>query len=72
MTGTNFGGDWRAWGAWWNQRDGKPPFATNEFVRWLRQPGWETPAEVEAKVQESDAIFFTKLPPASDTSGRKQ
>jgi hypothetical protein len=70
LTGTNFGGDWRAWGAWWNQRGTKPAFATNEFVRWVKQPGWETPAEIAAKIEEGDRDFFAKLPPASDTSKR--
>ena len=65
LTGTNFGGDWRAWGAWRNQRGGQPAFATNEFVRWVKQPGWETPAEVETKLREGDQSFLAKLPPAS-------
>ncbi|HTD65420.1 MAG TPA: HEAT repeat domain-containing protein [Candidatus Limnocylindria bacterium] len=65
LTGTNFGGDWRAWGAWWNHRGGQPVFATNDFVRWSQQPGWTTLAEVEAKLQEGDSNFFAKLPPAS-------
>lgn len=68
LTGTNFGGDWRAWGAWWNARGGKPAVATNDFVRWVQQPGWETMAEVEAKIQEGDQSFFAKLPPASGTN----
>jgi hypothetical protein len=63
LTGTNFGGDWRAWGGWWNQQGGKPPFATNDWVRWVQQPGWETPADVEAKLREGDESFFAKLPP---------
>jgi hypothetical protein len=66
LTGTNFGGDWRAWGGWWNASGGKPAFATNEYVRWVQQPGWETPEQVTAKIQESDATFFAKLPPAPD------
>ncbi|MBK8001901.1 MAG: HEAT repeat domain-containing protein [Verrucomicrobia bacterium] len=65
LTGTNFAGDWRAWGSWWNQQGGKPAFATNEFVRWVQQPGWETPAQVEEKIREGDANFFAKLPPAA-------
>jgi hypothetical protein len=70
LTGTNFGGDWRAWGAWWNQRGGKPAFATNDFVQWVQQPGWATPAEVEVKLQEGDSNFFAKLPPASSATKR--
>ena len=70
LTGTNFGGDWRAWGAWWNQHGGKPPFATNDYVRWVQKPGWETPAEVEAKIRETDEDFFTKLPPLLDAPKR--
>jgi HEAT repeats len=72
LTGTNFGGDWRSWGAWWNQRGGKPAFATNDLVRWVQQPGWETQEQVEAKIQEGDANFFAKLPPASSPSKREQ
>jgi len=64
LTGTNFGGDWRAWGTWWNARGGKPAFSTNEYIRWVQQPGWETPAEVAAKLQERDQEFFAKLPPS--------
>ena len=71
LTGTNFGGDWRGWGTWWNARDGKPAFTTNDFVRWVKQPGWETPAEVEAKLQEGDKNFFAKLPPASSVTKRE-
>lgn len=67
LTGTNFAGDWRAWGSWWNQRGSKPAFATNSYVRWVQQPGWETPEQVEAKIQESDASFFAKLPRAGET-----
>jgi hypothetical protein len=66
LTGTNFAGDWRAWGAWWNASGGKPAFATNDYVRWVQQPGWETPEQVAAKIQESDATFFAKLPPTSE------
>ncbi len=68
LTGTNFGGDWRAWGAWWNQRGSKAAFATNDYVRWVKQAGWETPAEVEAKLKEGDENFFAKLPPVTDAS----
>lgn len=67
LTGTNFGGDWRAWGAWWNGRGGHPAFATHDYVRWVQQPGWETPEQVEAKIQESDANFLGKLPPVGET-----
>ncbi|HWN94299.1 MAG TPA: HEAT repeat domain-containing protein [Methylomirabilota bacterium] len=66
LTGTNFAGDWRAWGAWWNHSRGQPAFATNDFVRWVNQPGWETAEQVEAKIQEGDASFFAKLPPAAE------
>ena len=66
LTGTNFGGGWRAWAVWWNARGGKPAVATNDFVRWVKQPGWETMAEVEAKIQEGDQSFFAKLPPAAE------
>jgi HEAT repeats len=67
LTGTNFGGDWRGWGAWWNQQGGKPSFDTNDYVRWVQKPGWETPAEVEAKIREADEDFFAKLPPSADS-----
>lgn len=64
LTGTNFGSDWRAWGKWWNQQGGKPPFEVNEYVRWVQQPGWETPEQVEEKIREGDEKLFAKLPPA--------
>ena len=66
LTGANFAGDWRAWGAWWNASGGKPAFATNDYVRWVQQAGWETPEKVEAKIQEGDASFLAKLPPVSE------
>lgn len=72
LTGTNFAGDWRAWGAWWNQQGGKPTFATNSYVRWVQQPGWETPELVEAKIREGDTNFLAKLPPASSPSPSKE
>ena len=72
LTGTNFAGDWRAWGAWWNQQGGKPAFATNSHVRWVPQPGWETPELVEAKIREGDANFFAKLPPAAIPAPSKE
>jgi len=65
LTGTNFAGDWRAWGAWWNRSGGRPAFATNDYVRWVQQPGWETPEKVETKIQEGDASFLARLPSAS-------
>jgi murein DD-endopeptidase MepM/ murein hydrolase activator NlpD len=68
----DFAGDWRAWGAWWNRSGGKPAFATNDYVRWVQQPGWETPEQVEAKIQESDASFFAKLPSASKSTRSQQ
>jgi len=71
LTGTNFAGDWRAWGRWWNERGSQPPFATNEFVRWVKQPGWETPEQVEARNSEGDNNFFSKIPPATKP-GRKE
>ena len=71
LTGTNFGGDWRAWGAWWNRSGGQPAFATNDYVRWVQQPGWETPEQVAAKIQESDTTFFAKLPPVSSAAKRE-
>jgi serine/threonine protein kinase len=37
LTGTNFGADYQAWGRWWNQAGGQPPFDP-ERVRWTTDP----------------------------------
>jgi hypothetical protein len=65
LSGTNFGADWRSWGTWWNARGGKPAFETNSYVRWVQQPGWETPEQVAATNRVSDSNFLAKLPPPS-------
>lgn len=33
ITGKNFGSDWNAWGKWWNDQQGQPPFKP-EIIRW--------------------------------------
>jgi serine/threonine protein kinase len=43
LTGTNFGNDWKAWGQWWNQSGGQPPFKA-EQVRWSSDPQASDPA----------------------------
>jgi serine/threonine protein kinase len=46
LTGTNFGNNWQAWGRWWNQTGGQPPFKA-EQVRWSNDPQDSDPATLE-------------------------
>ncbi len=58
LTGVNHGSDWQAWGRWWNERRGQPPFQP-EIVRW-----WAGQAESDqlaASLAESDKKFLEGL-----------
>ncbi|MGO8677033.1 MAG: protein kinase domain-containing protein [Limisphaerales bacterium] len=46
LTGTNFGGDWRAWGRWWNQTGGQPPFHPAQ-ARWTSDPHASDPVALQ-------------------------
>jgi hypothetical protein len=65
LTGQNFGGDWQAWGKWWNGQNAQPPF-TPEVIRWWSgQPESEKLAETLA---ESDRKFREQISPKSSSS----
>jgi hypothetical protein len=58
LTGQNFGSDWKAWGKWWNERKGQPPYKA-EIVRW-----WSGQAEEDKLAEslaENDRKFFEGL-----------
>jgi len=58
LTGQNFGGDWNAWGNWWNAQKGRPPFDP-KIVRWSdSQP---EPDKLAEKLGEKDRIFLARL-----------
>ena len=70
LTGQNFGSDWNAWGKWWNDQNGQPPYKA-EIIRW-----WNGQAESDKLAQslaESDQKFLGDLraksgnPPATAT-----
>jgi len=46
LTGANFGGDWQAWGRWWNQTGGQPPFHPAQ-ARWTRDPHASDPVALQ-------------------------
>lgn len=58
ITGTNFGKDWSAWGKWWNDQKGEPPFKP-EMVRW--SPEQPQPGSLRASLNESDRAFFQQI-----------
>jgi hypothetical protein len=51
LTGTNFAKDWNAWGKWWNEQNGQPPFKPEIIRWWSEQPEPDTLAE---SLNESD------------------
>ena len=63
MTGHNFGSDWNAWGKWWNEQHGQPPYKP-EIIRW-----WNGQAESDKLAQslaEADQKFLKDLKPKSE------
>lgn len=57
-TGTNFGKDWKAWGNWWSEQNGRPPFQPG-IIRWSsEQP---EPDKLAEKIQTLDNDFLTSL-----------
>jgi hypothetical protein len=62
LTGQNFGSDWKAWGKWWNEQKGEPPF-NFEVVRWW--PGQAEPEKLAESLEESDRKFLEGLKPGS-------
>ncbi len=58
LTGQNFGKDWNAWGKWWNDQNGQPPYQP-EIIRWWNgQPETDKLAE---SLDESDRKFLGDL-----------
>jgi len=56
LTGVNFGSDWRAWGEWWNDKRGNPPFTFGK-VKWTSnaqcaEQDWQ---------KEQDKAFIERL-----------
>lgn len=58
LTGQNFAKDWNAWGKWWNDQNGQPPFKP-EIIRWWS--GQASPDELAASLDESDQKFLAGL-----------
>ena len=60
ITGQNFAKDWNAWGKWWNEHQGQPPFQS-EIIRWWK--GQSEPEKLAESLEESDRKFFESLSP---------
>jgi HEAT repeats/Bacterial Ig-like domain len=58
LTGQNFGNDWNAWGKWWNDQQGAPPYKP-EIVRWWN--GQAEPDKLAQTLEESDQKFLQGL-----------
>jgi hypothetical protein len=58
LTGQNFGKDWHAWGNWWNDQNGRPPF-TPEIIRWWG--GQAEPDKLAESLEVADRKFFEQL-----------
>lgn len=66
LTDQNFGGDWEAWGRWWNDAKGKPPW-NPEVIRWWN--GQPANDELKTWLAENDRKFLEGLrPPAPSPS----
>ncbi len=58
LTGTNFGTDWNAWGKWWNDQNGQPPFNPG-IIRWRsEQP---EPDKLAESLNESDNRWLANI-----------
>ncbi len=58
LTGKNAGKDWHAWGQWWNESGGQPPF-NPEIVRWW--DGQPEPDKLAESLAESDRKFLADV-----------
>jgi len=58
ITGQNFAKDWNAWGKWWNDQNGKPPYKP-EIIRWWN--GQPEPDKLAGSLEESDQKFLEGL-----------
>lgn len=63
ITGQNFGSDWQAWGRWWNEQKGQPPFSP-EIIRWWN--GQAEPDKLAASLAESDRKFLDGIRPKTE------
>jgi len=61
LTGQNFGGDWEAWGNWWNESGGQPPYHP-DLIRW-----WEGQADTVEDLKQvlatGDEQFMNDIRP---------
>ncbi len=55
LTGQNFGGDWNAWGKWWNAQNGQPLF-NPATVRWW--PGQSEAGDLAGTIAAADRNFI--------------
>jgi RNA polymerase sigma-70 factor (ECF subfamily) len=60
LTGQNFGGDWNAWGEWWNKQGGQPPY-NREIIRWWS--GQAEPDKLAQGLEEGDRKFLESIQP---------
>ena len=60
LTGQNFGGDWEAWGTWWNDSGGQPPY-NPEIIRWWS--GQPEPDELAKSLAENNQKFLADIKP---------
>jgi hypothetical protein len=58
LTGQNFGGDWQAWGKWWNDQSAQPPFKP-EIIRWWS--GQAEPEKLAESLAASDRKFLQEI-----------
>lgn len=58
ITGQNFGSDWQAWGKWWNEQKGHPPY-NPELIRWWEGQAPDT--ELAKSLAESDEKFLAQI-----------
>ena len=62
LTGQNFGKDWHAWGQWWQEQKGQPPYQA-EIIRWWN--GQAEPDKLAESLDEGDRKFLADLKPKS-------
>jgi hypothetical protein len=60
ITGQNFARDWNAWGKWWNEQGGQPPYEP-EIIRWWN--GQAEPDKLAETLKESDRTFLNDIKP---------
>lgn len=60
ITGQNLGKDWNAWGKWWNDQNGQPPYKP-EIIRWWN--GQAEPDKLAASLEEGDQKFLASIKP---------